>query len=697
MLGFSPRQHGVGAAEWTYRPALDGLRAVAVYAVVAFHAGLAGARGGFIGVDVFFVLSGYLITRVLLDEHARAGRVDLARFYSRRVRRLLPAAVVTIVVTAAATLIVDARLTRTGYVGDARSALLYVSNWHFLDRATDYFASDVAASPFLHFWSLSLEEQFYAAFPLVIIGLVALSRRSPNRPLVIAGLAALTAGSLGLQLWWAHHHPLRAYYATEARVYQPLAGAVLAVVMSTRLTSPEKRRRWASPWLAIGGVALGVLVVVATDAVDVSPSTRGIVATGGAVVLVAALEHRNGGALAWGLARRPMVDLGRISYGTYLWHWPILVLVARVVELPALSRFLLAATGATALAALSGLLLEVPIRTSPTWARWPRTVVAGGLAISILAATTVAAPILRSDRRPDVSRSGVATATAVDRSARVPVPTAAELDLVAADRTARYSCLDGAPEDCVLHTATDPARPRIHIMGDSNAAMLVPMFERLATEHDFTLSAATIVGCPWQEGLGWDVTDEVLVDNCVRERRFNDDVVVPALDPDVIIALNIPHDDPVRRTSAFVPLDPALGTGSAAVAAATASSLDRLTAGGARVVLVEPLPYGIFNPLHCMSAYEFVDECAFETTSGPNPTEVVYRDEAIARDDVFALDLDELSCPGKPLCLPVLDGVVVYHDGLHLSEPFLVAHRDDVWAALFASFTSSEVAIFGHF
>ena len=103
------------------------------------------------------------------------------------------------------------------------------------------------------------------------------------------------------------------------------------------------------------------------------------------------------------------------------------------------------------------------------------------------------------------------------------------------------------------------------------------------------------------------------------------------------------------------------------------------------MVLIEPLPYGMFNPLHCMSAYEFADECTFETTPGPNPTEVVYRYEAETRDDVFALDLDLVSCPGKPMCVPVLDGVVVYHDGLHLSEPFLIAHRDAVWAALLAS------------
>ena len=150
---------------WSHRPALDGVRTIAVYLVVLYHAGLSFLPGGFVGVDVFFVLSGYLVTNVLLTEIESTGRVHLRRFYARRVRRLLPAAVVTIVIVCVLSVLVLPQLTREGLVDDARAALLYVANWHFLGDATDYFAESVDQSPFLHFWSLAIEEQFYVAFP----------------------------------------------------------------------------------------------------------------------------------------------------------------------------------------------------------------------------------------------------------------------------------------------------------------------------------------------------------------------------------------------------------------------------------------------------------------------------------------------------------------------------------------------------
>ena len=159
-------------------PALDGLRAVAVYLVVAFHAGIGRFDGGFIGVDVFFVLSGFLITRLLIVEHDDRGSIDLVGFYARRARRLLPAAWTAIVATAAVYVLVATPFEREEVVRDARSSVFYVANWNFIDRSQDYFAESVSSSPFLHLWSLAVEEQFYVIWPLCVLGLVALRRRS---------------------------------------------------------------------------------------------------------------------------------------------------------------------------------------------------------------------------------------------------------------------------------------------------------------------------------------------------------------------------------------------------------------------------------------------------------------------------------------------------------------------------------------
>lgn len=142
---------------WSHHPALDGLRSIAVYMVLLFHAGLGWLGGGFIGVDLFFVLSGFLVSTVILTEIADTGRLQIGRFYARRVRRLLPAALVVIIVTSLTFLLVTPVVRRLPLVADAQSSLLYVANWHFLGRSTDYFATDVAESPFLHFWSLAIE------------------------------------------------------------------------------------------------------------------------------------------------------------------------------------------------------------------------------------------------------------------------------------------------------------------------------------------------------------------------------------------------------------------------------------------------------------------------------------------------------------------------------------------------------------
>src|SRR5664279_6539655 len=160
-----------------YRPQLDGMRAVAVYLVVAFHAGLARFTGGFIGVDVFFVLSGYLVTQLLLRDIHGQGRIRFSRFYSRRFRRLLPAAFVVLLVTAAVYAAVAAPAAVTQALRSIRAAFLYVANWFFMRQSNRYFGGDINASPVVHFWSLSIEEQFYAVWPLLLGGLFVATRR----------------------------------------------------------------------------------------------------------------------------------------------------------------------------------------------------------------------------------------------------------------------------------------------------------------------------------------------------------------------------------------------------------------------------------------------------------------------------------------------------------------------------------------
>ena len=297
-----------------YRPHLDGLRTIAVYAVLAFHAGLGGFAGGFIGVDVFFVLSGFLVTSILIRDLAASSHVDYRRFYAGRVRRILPAAIITLCVSAVAYAAVATPSEMLDVLGGFRASCLYVANWFFIRQSTNYFVSNVNASPVLHFWSLAVEEQFYLLWPLLLGGLyVATARARRWRWWLLRGLVAAAVMASAIEAWRIAGSNLeRAYYGTDTRAYQLLAGALLA--LTPQLMHAKRRAKRALP--ALMTVLLAGLVVVASSALDVGPITRGLFATGLAALLIVAL-----GALGRRVRQEaPLVGAGGLSRSTVVWH-----------------------------------------------------------------------------------------------------------------------------------------------------------------------------------------------------------------------------------------------------------------------------------------------------------------------------------------------------------------------------------------
>ena len=256
-----------------------------------------------------------------------------------------------------------------------RRALLYVANWRFLAQSSDYFATDVEESPFLHFWSLAIEEQFYFVFPILLLLLTKATRRWGWA--LLAALGALFALSLGSQLYWARVDTNHAYYGTDARLYQLLAGVLLTVALRT--WHVQVRRRTAE-LLAVGGLVL--LLVLGSGLPPLSPSWRGIGAMVASVLLIAGLSLRDDGVLARGLARPVPVFLGRISYGTYLWHWPVILVLEEVLVVSPKIVAVLAVGVATGLAAASYEVLEMPIRTVSHLRRYTWSTVVAGVAAS---------------------------------------------------------------------------------------------------------------------------------------------------------------------------------------------------------------------------------------------------------------------------------------------------------------------------
>jgi peptidoglycan/LPS O-acetylase OafA/YrhL len=409
-----------------YQPALDGVRALAVAVVVLFHAGVSALPGGFLGVDAFFVLSGFLITSLLLGEVQRSGRVKLTAFWGRRARRLLPALLVMLVAVAVAGRYLlpplDFRLLR----GDEFAALGYVANWRMIYRGADYFAQTAAASPVQHTWSLGIEEQFYLLWPLILVAVLVLPTRLRRRPvssppagsapagvsgMLVAVIAGAFASALAAGLLYRQDNPNRAYFGTDSRAQALLIGCALALLLVRfpRLLRDGTHRRLgiaalvsalllaflvtqahgSSGWLYHGGLTLGALAVAIVLAhATISPASP----------------------TARLLSLAPLVWLGRISYGVYLWHWPLFQFLNAGHTGLSGGALLAARLCALLLVAIASyLLVEQPVRTG-RWLRRGRALIPAG--VGALAVAVTAALVLVTTTPPATPSVTAALASA---------------------------------------------------------------------------------------------------------------------------------------------------------------------------------------------------------------------------------------------------------------------------------------------
>lgn len=660
---------------WTYRPELDGLRSVAVYLVLLFHAGTTAFGGGFVGVDLFFVLSGFLVSHVIWAEVDRAGTFHLGWFYARRVRRLLPAAVLVIVATAAIQLLVASSPQRAGMVRDGQSALVYLSNWQFIADARDYFAADgTDTSPFLHFWSLSIEEQFYVVLPLLLLLLMRLRRHTSVMLLVLSGLVA---SSVALQVWHAQSDPTYAYYATETRVYQLAAGVLLALI--TRLFEIRGRLGIALAVLGVAGI-----VVVGSGLVDVTPSNRGLLATAAAVAAIAGLYAAPNGPAARLLALPMPRYLGQISYGTYLWHWPVILVTREVFAVRPLVVAAIAGLMATGLAALSYEVFERPIRRAKPLDRFPWPVVATGLVASALAAALVLPPVLGAAVRPALANPSAGDLSAIAADATwVEEPVPGDLDLTGALADvpdAGVPCTVADLQVCVRVTGTGP---RVLLVGDSQAAMFVTAFKSLAADHDFTLLTNIVRGCGWQAGLIEGQSKLGVECEEARDRFYTD--VLPILDVDLVVTVSLSRAEAMWVDVFTNPDDPNSPTLEQRHYETAKNTAAMIHAAGARLIMVKALlgtsgyEKGGPDPLDCLARATHLGDCAVVP-----PLEKPFTDgflDAIAAttDETAALDLNPVLCPDAPLCRPVIDGTVVWKDPDHVTGTYLDQHREAIW------------------
>ncbi len=499
-----PVRPGPGSGRRRFRADVQGLRAVAVGLVLLYHAGVPVVGGGYVGVDVFFVISGFLITSHLVTSLRRNGRIGFADFYARRARRILPASFVVLVVTALALWAVAPPLALAGMMKDALATVTYVPNIWFAVQDTDYLA-DHAASPFQHYWSLGVEEQFYLLWPLL---LVVLTRRARGRGRqVVVGIAALAVLSLIAGVWATWWNPSFAFFLLPTRAWELLAGGLVAAAVLQRPPRLPPVLAAAGGWL---GLAAVVVAAVVFDSGTPFPGAAALLPVlGTATVIFCGSVQRPLGPTR--LLSVPVLQhLGLISYSLYLVHWPLLIVPAEALgrELSTWERLALGVGLALPLAVLLHRFVEVPARSARALiGRPPRLTLNATAAVTVVLALLLGGAVSRAENGPiagaSVAPAAPSTPAAPPRGTGVVptnlTPSLRQVDQDVPDVYDRPGC----HLDTVVATVQDcrfgrrGAATRVALFGDSHAAQWLPALERLAAEGGaLEIATYTKSSCP---------------------------------------------------------------------------------------------------------------------------------------------------------------------------------------------------------
>lgn len=468
-----------------YRKDIDGLRAVAILLVVAFHVGLPGMRGGYIGVDVFFVISGYLITSLLVAEALATGKISLLTFYARRVRRLFPALFVVVLATLmlARFFLLPTSDEQVDVAHSAIAASLYVANAYFLHASGQYFDAATALMPLVHTWSLSVEEQFYVFWPLLILAVLWLGRRRQIgfQTWLAAAYLGVLLFSFALGAWATGPHPRAAFYLMPSRAWEFAAGGLLALLLPKSLSQYSRL----GAVLATAGLAMILAAAATFDTLTPIPGVAAALPVGGACLLIAGGSMSQRAAVYRLLTLRPIVYIGLLSYSWYLWHWPLLAITrVTVLQEPNLLRDAGLAAVALGAAHFTYQLVENPIRT-----RWAGVFRANWMTLAAGLVLTVAS----------IAIAGGLQASATSEAA----------EHVAAGPLSQAALDSGGPRECRQQppfsqlvprawcTVGDPSKPiRAVTWGDSHAAQYYPLIKEFVENRpQIAILQRTFMGC----------------------------------------------------------------------------------------------------------------------------------------------------------------------------------------------------------
>jgi peptidoglycan/LPS O-acetylase OafA/YrhL len=683
-----------------FRPDIEGLRAVAVLGVVLFHANVGILHGGYVGVDVFFVVSGYLITGLLWRELRKDRRISLPSFYARRARRLLPASILVVVVTIIASRIWLPPLELSSVAKDGIACALYFGNYRFALQQTNYLNATAPPSPFQHYWSLGVEEQFYLVWPLLLLAgsLVWRRRRArsgqpqgPDLWTAIALLAAVTVGSFVLSLWLTNANQPWAFFSLPSRAWELGAGGLLALASPLVESLPER----AAGILGWGGLAAitGSFFLIGTK--TPFPGVAALVPVLGTVATIAGGTAAGGPGRILGTSGPRLI--GRISYSWYLWHWPFLILAPDVVGHPLnLAQNLLVALISGIVALVSFLVIESPARASSWLSAFARrslltggSLSAGGAVACVLVAATV----------PSLAGHGRAPVAAIHQpsdpiAAHPPVsvdPRQAAIDAVNAQVQSQVAaslattqvpanlqpsvsqahldepavfvdgCMDSFLDSIVRNCAfgDETSTTSVVLFGDSHAAMWFPAVDYAANQNGWKLYNWTKATCPpidapiWSPELGRNFTE------CETWRQ-NVLARIAQVHPALVVLAMARH---YIAEYGFVPYQQTWNQGLSQMI----SSIVQL---GSKVVVIGPVPKPPFNVPLCLSQnLSDAQKCQVSQSVGIDEAgEAVERQAAVQAGASYIRTEPWFCANGQ--CADIVGNIEVWRDDNHITGTY---------------------------
>ncbi|MCW3492250.1 acyltransferase family protein [Microbacterium sp. SSM24] len=655
------------------RPDIQALRAIAVGSVLLYHLWPNRFTGGYVGVDVFFVISGFLITSHLLREFTRTGTIRVARFWARRAKRLLPASLTVLFATAIAVVLIVPEAWWKQFLSEVIASTLYVENWLLASNSVDYLALENAASPTQHFWTLSVEEQFYIALPLLLMTVVLLAgRRTPRAvPVLAAVLGAAVLASFAYSVWLTLTTPSVSYFSTLTRAWEFGAGALLAFVT---LRPP----RGLSNVFSFAGLALIAFACFAFSAETPFPGSAAAVPVIGTILVLWAGERSAVSRIGrwW-----PVAMLGYLSYAVYLWHWPLVALTPYVTGRPLSTldkAVILALT--LVLAWLSTRFIEEPVRFSPRLlggSRRPRTVAAwcaAGMAVVVaFSAVGIAVFDARADARAQTIESVKSDppdclgAQAMDPA--LDVCGDRELgDLLVPDPASAKDDDDNLPEcwgldadGAKICTVAAPKgwTKRVIAVGDSHSNTLIGAYRAMAESQGWRMDVAGIPGCYLTSAEQVANSDSHRA-GCLKWRAAVM-ASIQADPPDAIIVTHSSGDNVV------VP-----GSGETLESATVDGLVDAWSQlPDVPIIAIRDNPAMTKDTMNCVAQHrlEAADACA------------IARSEALAHFDGQAdaaarvpnaheIDLTDFYCTADT-CSPVIGNVLVYRDPRHVTATWV--------------------------